>query len=280
MLLRTLASILVGGILVTSGWAAPSTSLGLAESGKSFKINRSSEVVNGRADTLTKILDGDRVEAAEKPVRVQTAAGNTVMVQGQSSAEFVSPDSLNVVAGDVLVAIAPDSNMNVLIDDLVVSPLKSDGAATSQHLVAVKRLNEGRVVISGFNHPLNVAAKGANGQLAVIGDKDTIELAKTEKGWVVVQADEPAGETEPEEPVDGESEDEEERKGAFWWFTTPVGLLAGVGVLVAGGLLVGDALGGDDDDKEDDSRGPTSQITGGPGDGGSEESSALTFSFF
>jgi len=289
MLLKTLASFVAVGFFASAVSAAPSDSLGYAESGKNFKINRSSEIINGRAESLNKVLDGDKIEAAEKPVRIQTSTGNTVMVQGQSSAEFVSSDSLNVVSGDVLVAIAPDSALNVTIGDLMIAPIKAEKSegAVAQHLVAVKRINEGRVVVTGFNQPLNVTSKDAAGQLAVIGDRDTMEFAKTDKGWVVVQADEPeGGSSEPSDEGSGEEEeDDEERRGAFWWFGTPLGLLAGAGLLIGGGLLIDDQLNDDDDKDDEDSRGPTSNISfGGAPFGGDDEevpeSEVFTFSFF
>ncbi len=270
------------------GWSEPSAapSLGLAESRTEYQIARDEKTVLAPGDTLTNVLTGDRLSASEKPVRVQTSSGDTVLIQSKGSAEFVRPDLLNVVSGDVLVAIGKESQTHVSIDDLLLEPVAGEGKDQAQHLVAINRLGESHVKISGYNHPVAVRTAGAS--LAILGSKDTIELVKKPKqGWTVVAAE---GEEEPaeEEPMDEEPEEDEEDRGAMGWFLTPLGLIVTGGLLIGAAFVASETLGGDDGGggDGDDGRPPTSRFFGGgpsefqkDSEEKEEEVSAFSFSF-
>jgi nitroreductase len=256
-------------ILAGKSWASPSDSLGLAESKAIYKIARADAILDAKADTLTKLLDGDRVEAADKPVRVQTSGGDTVMVQGNSAAEFAGAEKIKLVSGDILVAVGKDSKLAVGVEDLLVTPLKSADKKAGQQIVAVARPGEGVVKISGFNQPIAVKAAGSEDQLAVVGTNDTVELKKTPKGWVVAQATngtkpatKPAGPGyKADEPA---KKEEKRRQGGAWWLS-PIGLAAGTiaiaGIAVGTGVIVkNNNDDNDDDDDDDDDRGPASRI--------------------
>ena len=182
-------------LLTALGLAAMSAgaeSVGLAESGAQFRIQRLTEVIQGNPDTGAVVNQGDLIVSGDAPVRVRLSSGDSVLVGQQSSVSLVDASMVQLETGEMAVAYASGSQMNLHYEDLNFVPLAdeaNDAKKKVEHRLALRANGPTEIYAAGLNQPFAILSNQAEPvQVAMLGDADVLRLNRGELGkWNVLR---------------------------------------------------------------------------------------------
>ena len=250
--------------LCSTGFASERAAM--AESTASYSITRGETVLSARENALTEVRTGDGLVAGEKPVRVETTNGATILLGQNSRANFDGASHVVLGEGTLALASPNGSTLTASYGNLVFESIATPDNQFAQHMLVIQADSANQITAQSLSETYAVRLADTNEQIAVIGAGDDLVFKRVGDKWAVnaQTVGQPGGD---ESPVAGGSQaaqdevsqdDNDRRKGGYYWVAGGV-----VGAAAAAGLgwAVYD-IGFDDDSgsNDHDNRGPSSAI--------------------
>lgn len=251
--------LLVATIFALSSPSFAGERAAMAESIAPYSINREGSLLSARQNTLTEVRTGDLLATGEKPVRMETLAGDTVLLGQESRARFVTENHVDLMEGSLAVSTMGSSPFTASYDDLAFEPFELSSQKSARHMLLVQIESADHVTAQSLSESFTVRNTTTGEQLAVMGSGDDLTFKRIGETWIV-QASK-VGQPGNESTVQGDGNvaqdevaqnDDDRRKAGYW---------------IVGGVLGAGAVGGlayylyhDDQDDEWNNRRPSSPI--------------------
>ncbi|MCB2154328.1 hypothetical protein KQI84_05540 [bacterium] len=246
--------------LCSTGFASDRAAM--AESTGSYSIDRDGTVLSARENTLTEVRTGDLLLAGEKPVRVETAKGETILVGQNSQASFKDAGHVVLTEGTVALATPGDSTLAASYSDLLFESISGEGA--DRHMLLIQVENSNEVMAQSLSETFAVRSATTGEQIAVIGAGDDLIFKHVGDTWMVNART--VGQPGTDGQIEGGSEaaqdevaqdEDDRRKAGFWILGGTLGAAAAGG---AGYWIYEDLIKEGPDGGGDNGRNPSSPI--------------------